>query len=175
MMETLHSLWSQIDWGMLGAWSLTLFLLLLGLLGTVLPLLPGPFIIFIAGALHTFLRPESGMSATGLVLMAVLLAAAYAIDFASGAAGAKWFGASKAGVWGVLIGGLLGLPLGLPGLIAGPVAGGLIGEMAFAKRDWKEGLKSTWGSVVGTGVGMLARIGLSIAMVATFFLDALWW
>jgi len=175
MMETLQNLWAQIDWGMLGTWSLTLALLLVGLLGTVLPLLPGPFILFIAGALHTFLRPESGMSATGLVLMGVLLVAAYVVDIASGAVGAKWFGASKAGVWGVLIGGLLGLPLGLPGLIVGPIAGGLIGEMAFSKREWKEGIRSTWGSVVGTGVGMVARIGLSLGMIVTFFVDALWW
>lgn len=175
MMETLHNLWSQIDWAMLGTWSLTFCLLLLGMIGTVLPFLPGPFLIFLAGALHTFLRPESGMSVTGLILLGGLLVAAYGIDIASGAAGAKWFGASKAGVTGVLIGGLVGLLLGLPGLIIGPVAGGLIGEVAFAKREWKAGLKSTWGSVLGTGVGMVARIGISLTMVATFLVDALWW
>lgn len=175
MMETLQNLWSGIDWSMIGVWSLTLALIGVGILGTVLPLLPGPLLIFIAGVAHTFLRPESAVSIAGLIVMAVLLAAAYAVDIASGAVGAKWFGASKQGIWGVLIGGLLGLPLGLPGLIVGPIAGGLVGEVVFAKREWKEGMKSTWGSVVGTGVGMVARIGLSLAMVVVFFVDALWW
>lgn len=174
MMETLHGWWSSIDWAMLGVWTLTLSLLLVGLLGTVLPLLPGPMILFLAGALHTVLRPESGMSFWGLVLLSTLLAVAYAVDIASGALGAKWFGASRWGIAGVLVGGLCGLFLGLPGIIIGPIAGGLIFEVVFAKREWKEGMKSTWGSVVGTGVGMILRIGVSLVMVAVFFIDALW-
>jgi uncharacterized protein len=175
MIETLQELWAQLDWWVVGVWSLTLTLLLVGLLGTVLPLLPGPLLLFIAAGLHTLLRPESGMSFIGLVILAVLLALAVAVDIASGAAGAKWFGASKQGVYGVLIGGLCGLPLGLPGLIVGPIAGGLIGEMVFAKRDWKEGMKSTWGSVLGTGLGMVARLALSVGMIGVFFIDALLW
>lgn len=174
MMETLQQWWSGIDWAMLGVWSMTITLLIVGLLGTVLPLLPGPMILFLAGALHTILRPESGMSFWGLVLLAVLLAVAYAVDIASGAMGAKWFGASRWGMAGVLVGGLAGLFFGLPGLVIGPLAGGLVFEVALAKREWKEGMKSTWGSVVGTGVGLLLRVGVSLVMVAVFFIDALW-
>ena len=74
----------------------------------------------------------------------------------------------------MLVGGLAGLFFGLPGLVIGPLAGGLVFEVALAKREWKEGMKSTWGSVVGTGVGLVLRVGVSLVMVAVFFIDALW-
>ena len=59
---------------MWGTWTLTIVLLATGLAGTILPLLPGPVIIFVAGVLHTFLRPESAMSWWGIGLMALLVA-----------------------------------------------------------------------------------------------------
>nr|MDH4474936.1 DUF456 family protein [Verrucomicrobiaceae bacterium] len=102
MMEWLQDVWEgvvgffvAIDWSFWGAWSLTVSLLVLGFLGAVLPFLPGPFLIFVAGILHTVLRPESAMSWTGIAVMGVLLAVAYAIDFFSGMLGARWFGASR--------------------------------------------------------------------------------
>ena len=163
------------DWAMWGAWSLTCVLLLAGLLGTILPLLPGPVLIFVAGVLHTFLRPESAMSWWGIGFMAVLLALSFIVDFVSGALGTKHFGGSKWGIWGVIIGGLVGLFFGLPGLIIGPVVGGFVAERYIAKKEFHPAAKATWGTVVGTTLGMVARVGLSVAMIAVFFVDALWW
>jgi uncharacterized protein len=69
MMEWLQSLWEglagffiAIDWSFWAVWSLTLTLLLVGLLGAVIPFLPGPLLIFLGGVVHTVLRPESAMS-----------------------------------------------------------------------------------------------------------------
>lgn len=166
---------STVDWAMWSVWTLTCVLMLTGLAGTVLPLLPGPVIIFIAGVLHTFLRPESAMSWWGIALMALLLALSFVVDFASGALGTKHFGGSKWGIWGVVIGGIVGLFFGLPGLIVGPIAGGYIAERYVAKKEFHPAVKATWGTVVGTTLGMVVRIGLSVAMVAVFFVDALWW
>jgi uncharacterized protein YqgC (DUF456 family) len=173
-MESLSEWWSAIDWAGVGVWTLTVTLLITGVLGAVLPLLPGPAIIFAAGVLHTWLRPQSGMSTWGIVLLGLLLIAAYATDMASSAMGAKWFGASKWGIVGVIVGGVVGMFFGLLGLLLGPIIGGLVFEVALAKREWKDGLKSTWGSLVGTGVGLILRLALSFAMVALFFIDALW-
>jgi uncharacterized protein YqgC (DUF456 family) len=114
------------------------------------------------------------MNTWGIVLMAVLLVVSYVADMASGAMGAKWFGASRWGIVGVLVGGLVGLFFGFLGLIIGPIVGGLLFEVVVARRNWREGIRSTWGSVVGTGVGLVMRIVLSLGMVATFFIDALW-
>jgi uncharacterized protein YqgC (DUF456 family) len=78
-------------------------------------------------------------------------------------------------VTGVVIGGLVGLFFGLPGLIIGPVVGGFLGERYVARKEFHPALRATWGTVVGTTVGMVVRVGISVAMIAVFFLDALWW
>jgi uncharacterized protein YqgC (DUF456 family) len=166
---------SSIDWALWGTWTLTILLLVTGLLGTVLPLLPGPVIIFVGGVLHTVLRPESALSWWGITVMALLLALSFFVDFASGALGTKHFGGSKWGVAGVIIGGLVGLFFGLPGLIIGPIVGGFAAEKWIARKEFHPALRATWGTVVGTTVGMVVRVVISVAMVGVFFLDALWW
>lgn len=181
MLEAIHSFWTwcmsmvqSVDWNCISVWTLTLSLLVVGLLGAVLPFVPGPFLIFIAGLVHTWLRPESGMSWPGIALLALLLVVSYALDIASGAVGARWFGASKWGVLGVFVGGIVGLFFALPGLILGPIVGGLSFELLFAKKEMRPAMKSTWGTLVGTGAGLVLRVGVSVAMVATFLVDALW-
>lgn len=163
-----------IDWAFWGTWSLTGILLVLGLIGTVIPLLPGPVLIFVAGIVHTLLRPESGMSWWAIAIQAVLVLAAYGIDLMSGAMGTKWFGGSRWGVAGVLIGGIVGLFFGLPGLIFGPLIGGFAFEMLFAKKEISPAAKATWGTVVGTGVGLVARLCIGLVMIAWFFACVFW-
>ena len=175
MLESLQHFFSSVDWACWGVWSLTSILMLVGLIGSVLPLVPGPLIIFIAAVLHFFLRPESGVSWWGIALLFVLTLAAYALDFASGAMGTHWFGGSRWGIAGVLAGGIVGLFFGLPGLIIGPLAGGFLFEMLFAKQELKPAIKSTWGTVVGTGMGLVLRFVLSLIMIGCFLLDVFWW
>ncbi|RBP45824.1 hypothetical protein DES53_102206 [Roseimicrobium gellanilyticum] len=170
MMEWLRS----VDWSLWGVWSLTITLLIVGLAGTVLPLLPGPFIIFVAAIAHKFLRPETGISWWSIAALTVMLIVAYAVDFFSGAMGTKWFGGSKWGVAGVLIGGVVGLFFGFIGLIIGPIIGGLVAELLLARKEMGPAVKATWGSVVGTTVGLAARVGISLAMIAVFVLDVFW-
>lgn len=182
MLEWWHNTWNatthliqSVPWGGFGVWTLTSCLLIVGLLGAVLPFLPGPLLIFLAGVIHTILRPESGMSWIGLTLLGLQLVIAYVLDFASGAMGAKWFGASRWGIAGVFVGGIVGLFFSLPGLIIGPLAGGLAFELLFAKKEIDAAVKSTWGTLLGTGAGLILRLIISLAMVATFLIDALWW
>lgn len=181
-MDGLYSVWESIvgaigdfDWPFWGAWSLTIGLLILGMIGSVVPLLPGPAILFVAGVLHGFLRPESSMSWGGIAILALLLVVAYVIDFVSGMLGARWFGATRWGVAGVMVGGIVGLFFGLPGLILGPLVGGFGFEILFARQAIQPAVKSTWGTILGTGVGLVVRVLISGLMVGVFFLDALWW
>jgi len=165
------SSWDVAAWG---TWTLTIVLLIAGLAGTVVPLLPGPVLIFVAGLVHTLLLPEQGMSWWGLTILGLLVGVAYLVDFLSGALGSKWFGGSKWGIWGVLLGGLVGLFFGLPGLILGPLIGGFVFEIMFARKKIMPATKSTIGTAVGTGVGMVAKVALGVAMIVWFFYDALW-
>ena len=173
LMEPLPLL-ASIDWSFWGVWSVTATLMVLGLVGSVVPLLPGPLLIFVGGAIHVWLRPESGVTWWCVAVLGVLTLLAYALDFASGALGTHWFGGSRWGIAGVLLGGIVGLFFGLPGLILGPLIGGFAFEMVFARKEMAPAARSTWGTVVGTGVGLALRLGIAVAMVVAFVLDAVW-
>lgn len=166
---------TTMPWDMLGVWSLTICLLIIGIIGSVVPFLPGPLLIFAAGIIHTLLRPESGMSTWGFVLLSLGLVLSYVVDFASGAMGARWFGASRWGIAGVFVGGIVGMFFVPFGLILGPLIGGVGFELAFAKKRLQPAAMSAWGSLLGTGVGLVLRLIVALAMVATVLIDALWW
>ncbi len=172
--ESFSQMIQGIPYEVLGVWLLTSCLLLVGMIGSVVPLLPGPFLIFIAGILHTLLLPQNGMSWQGIVLLSFWLVLAYVVDMAAGALGARWFGASRWGIAGVFVGGIVGLFFAPLGFILGPLLGGLAFELTFAKKEMAPAVKSTWGTLLGTGVGLVLRLGISLAMVATVLLDALW-
>ena len=99
------------------AWLVTTCLLLAGLIGTLIPFLPGHLIIFIAAVGHwLMLRDESGVEWWTFVVLAVLLIVSQVLEFLSGAMGARWFGGSRWGAAGALLGGIVGmffLPFGL--------------------------------------------------------------
>jgi len=173
--ETLSHAFSSIPFEATGVWALTGCLLLVGIIGSVVPLLPGPLLIFIAGIVHTWLLPGAGMSWQGIVLLSVWMVLAYVVDMAAGALGARWFGASRWGIAGVFVGGIVGLFFAPLGFILGPLLGGLAFELLFAKKRMAPAVKSTWGTLLGTGAGLIARLIISLAMVATVLLDILIW
>src|SRR5215467_4121221 len=91
-------------------WSVTLVLMAIGLLGTVLPVLPGPALIFGAAVVHRLmLGPEKGLGWPGLLVLFVLCLTTIAIDFLGGCFGARKFGATRWGTWGAIAGALIGL------------------------------------------------------------------
>lgn len=173
MLESL-SLIASIDWSFWGVWSVTVALLALGLVGSVVPLLPGPVLILMGGVLHVILRPETGVTWWCVAVLVLLTVAAYALDFASGALGTRWFGGSRWGIAGVVVGGIVGIFFGLPGLILGPLIGGFAAEMLLAKKELAPAAKSTWGTFLGTGVGLALRLGIAILMIVAFVVDAMW-
>ncbi len=171
---TVH-FFTALPWDVLGVWSLTICLLIVGIIGSVVPFLPGPFLIFIAGVVHTLLLPGSGISVWGFVALSLGLVLSYVVDLASGAMGARWFGASRWGIAGVFIGGIVGMFFVPVGLILGPLIGGVTFELIFAKKRLQPAAKSAWGSLLGTGVGLVLRLIVALGMMAVFFLDVLVW
>jgi hypothetical protein len=158
----------HLDWALLGVWTLTLLLLIVGLIGSVVPFVPGPLIILVGCVLHAWLRPQSGFGWWSVAGEAGLVILAHVIDFLSGAMGSKWFGGSRWGTAGVLLGGLVGLFFGLPGLILGPLIGGFVFELVFAGKELAHAAKSTFGAATGIGMGLLARLIIAGAMIGWF-------
>ena len=173
-MSVVHSILGAVDWSGLGVWLLTISLLIAGVIGLVMPFVPGPLILFGATLLHSWLRPASALNGWFIAMELLLLTLAFASDFLCGALGARWFGGSGWGIAGVVLGALAGLFFGLPGMILGPLIGCFVFEMIFARKPLQPAAKSALGTAVGTGVGLVSRLVIGFAMVAVFFVGAFW-
>jgi uncharacterized protein len=114
---------------------------------------------------------ESGLTWQGIVIIVILYIASIVVDWISGAVGAKWFGSSKWGIIGAIVGGIIGIFFSIPGLIIGPIAGVFLFEMLFAKKEVKEASNSTLGTVVGGLAGIAARVFIALGMIVCFLVD----
>lgn len=152
-------------------WLLTIFLMALGLLGTVLPVIPGTAIILGAAVIHrVMVGAELGASWWCIGGLVVLTLLSYALDLASGYFGAKYFGATKWGVIGATIGVVVGLFTGFVTLLFAPVIGAVIGEIIAGKRLVTAG-KAGWGTLLGNLAGMIGKLVLGLAMVTWWLLS----
>ena len=90
--------------------------MLVGLIGTVVPLLPGSVIILAAAVLHRLLLgAEKSVGWWTLIALTVLMLLSQALDIISGSIGAKWFGATRWGAIGGILGGVVGIFFGVIG------------------------------------------------------------
>jgi len=152
-------------------WSLTVLLLLAGLAGTVLPLVPGTVLILCGALLNHFTLGSVGWKTLGALTALMLLA--QALDVVSGSIGAKWFGATRWGAIGGILGAIAGLFFGLVGLFIGPLVGALIGELLGGKGLLPAG-RSGWGTLIGTTAGIIGKVAIGLLMVAWFTVATLW-
>lgn len=154
-------------------WFVVVVLIVVGFLGTFLPLLPGTSLIYLGILAHFFFMGmgESGLTILSLVGIGLIYVVTVIVDYLSGALGAKWFGSSKWGVWGAIIGGIVGIFIPFPGIIVAPILGVFIAEMWVAKKEIKNAGKSTFGTVVGGLAGTLVKMSLAMVMVAWYLAD----
>ncbi|MHA3774192.1 DUF456 domain-containing protein [Verrucomicrobiota bacterium sgz303538] len=163
-----YATWINYVW-----WTLTILLMLVGLAGTVLPLLPGTTIILAAAVLHHLLLPANQtVSWWTIGVLALLTVISYVVDFVSGTVGAKWFGATRWGAIGGFVGAIVGLFFGIIGVFVGPLVGVLLGELLGGKGLLPAG-KSTWGTLLGTTAGIVLRFVIAAIMIGWFLLAAL--
>jgi uncharacterized protein YqgC (DUF456 family) len=149
-------------------WLIVVVLFAIGLIGTVVPVFPGTTIILAAAIIHWWmLGPEKSVGWRTIVILALLTLASYAIDIVSGYFGAKYFGATRWGTFGAVIGALVGLFFGIVGLFLGPVLGAIVGEFIAGKRMIDAG-RAGWGSLLGNLGGMLGKLMIALAMITIF-------
>lgn len=138
-----------------------------GIIGCVLPFLPGPPLNYI-GLLLLHFTERYQFSTEFLVFWAIITAIVYGLDLVIPVWGTKKFGGSKYGIWGSVIGLLAGFFFFPPlGIIIGPFAGAVIGEF-FAGKDSGAALKSGFGSFVGFIAGTVLKIAASGVMTWYF-------
>ena len=135
---------------------LGILLMLLGIAGSLLPLLPGPPICYVALLLQQ-LRPEKPFTTKFLLIWAGIVLITLVLDYLVPIWGTKKFGGTKYGVWGCMLGFIASFWMGPLGVIFGPFAGAFIGEM-LAKQNSKNALRAAFGSFVGFLLGSLIKL-----------------
>lgn len=148
-------------------WVLACVLVIIGFVGVVLPALPGAILIFAGLVLAAWADGFMRVSVWTLVVIGVIGAASYGIDFVAAALGAKRLGASPRAMVGAGLGTLLGLFFGLPGLLIGPFIGAVIGELS-AHRDLKKAGKAGLAAWIGFAIGAVVKVGFAFLMLAIF-------
>jgi uncharacterized protein YqgC (DUF456 family) len=152
-------------------WFLTIVLFAVGVIGTIVPVLPGTTIILGAVILHRImLGPDKSVGWYTIIVLALLTLATYLLDVLAGYFGAKYFGATKWGTFGAVLGALIGLFFGLIGLFIGPVIGAIAGEIIAGKRMIDAG-RAGWGSLLGNIGSMLAKLIIALAMITIFLVN----
>jgi uncharacterized protein YqgC (DUF456 family) len=146
-------------------WVLAVIFVVVGLAGILLPALPGTILIFAGLLLAAWADGFTRVGAGTLVLLGVIAAASYGVDFVAAALGVKRLGASPRAMAGAAIGTLLGLFLGLPGLIVGPFAGAVVGELTV-HRDLARAGRAGVAAWIGFAIGTAVKVALAFSMVA---------
>lgn len=148
-------------------WLLAVALIVVGVVGTVLPAIPGATLVFAGIALAAWIGDFARIPGWIVVLAGVLAALTWVIDFAAASVGAKRVGASPWAIAGAALGTIAGVFTGLVGLLFLPLAGAAIGEF-LAERDLlragKVGLATWLGIVIGTAL----KVAIVFAMLGLF-------
>ena len=148
-------------------WVIGIVLVIVGLVGTVLPALPGAMLIVAGLVVAAWADGFTKVGVVTLVIIGVIGAASYLVDFAAAALGAKRFGASPRAMVGAGLGTLLGLFLGIPGIVIGPFLGAVIGELTV-HRDMAKVGKAGFAAWIGFLAGMAVKVGIAFLMIGIF-------
>ena len=140
-------------------------LILVGIAGSVLPVLPGPLMGWF-GLLSLYLSSWVEMNYYVLIVTFVLSLGIFILDYLIPSIGAKRFGGSKKGATGATIGLVVGLFLPIPlGFVIGAFVGAFIGEIIHKRDD----LRRAWRSAIGSFLGFLTSTGLKLVLSLFFF------
>lgn len=163
---------AAVEAGQWVAFGVSLLLMLVGVAGTVVPVLPGVPLVWLAmlgfGVVDKFERVDAAF----LVVMAVVVAISEATDYLTKAWGAKRFGAGRAGTWGAVFGAVAGLFFLPLGLLVGPFVGALLGEL-LSGRSVEESVRAGWGGLLGTLGSIVVKFAVAVTMTAAFVIKVL--
>lgn len=142
-----------------------------GLLGVIVPVLPGTLLSF-GGLLCAYFVTGSTISTTQLIVCGIVSIIVVLLDYLLPGYFTKVFGGTKAGITGATIGTFVGFIFGIPGIILGPFFGAVIGEMVGGKADIDRALSVGLGSLlsflVGSGIKLIAGLYMIYHIIKVF-------
>lgn len=150
------------------AMAAAVILFILGLVGTILPLLPGSPLILAGMVVYGAIAGFDKLSAEFFVVQGIALALTFMVDYAGTAIGAKKYGGSSAAALGAAIGLLVGpLVLSVPGIVIGPFVGALAAEV-LRGRDLRSAARAAFGTLVGLVGSTILKLVIEIGMIVWF-------
>lgn len=148
--------------------TLGIILTIAGIIGCIVPGLPGPPLNFIALIIIKIIYPD-GLSFGVLIVFAILTIAVTIFDYIIPTYGAKYFGVSKYGIWGTVIGMLVGIFFFPPfGMFVGIIVGAAAGELIGGKSHW-QAMKAGAATFILNLFMMILKLVLSVIMSLVFF------
>src|SRR5687767_171291 len=129
---------------------LAIVLTVVGLLGCIMPALPGPPLNYLA--LWCVQWAYSSFSTTTMIVWGIISGAVLVLDYVIPVWSARIFGATKQGVWGSIIGMLAGIVLTPIGMVAGMLIGAIVGDIVGGKQPFAA-LRSGFGTFLGSLIG----------------------
>ena len=148
-------------------WIVAVLLIVVGVIGTVLPALPGVILVFGGIALAAWIDDFARIPVWLVVILGVLTALAWVVDYAAAAMGAKRAGASKYAIIGATLGTFLGIFTGLWGLLFMPLVGAAIGEY-IAQRNLRQAGKVGLATWIGLLLGTAIKVAIVFTMIGVF-------
>jgi len=150
---------------------LAIIMFLIGLIGTILPALPGVLLIFGGMLVYGFMTGFASLSIWFFVMQLLVMAVIFIVDFIASAVSTKKYGGSRQAAFGAAVGTILGvIILGPLGIIIGPFAGSVAAEVLLGK-EIKQAVKVGFGSLVGVMGGTLFKLTAEALMIIYFFMS----
>ena len=150
-------------------WILAAICTVTGFAGMLLPILPGAPILFLGILFGAWADNFQYVGFWTLLLMAVLTACTYLIEFLASAMGAKKFGGSNRAMWGAALGGIVGIFFSIPGIILGPFVGAVLGELSL-QRSLDQASRAGFGTVIGLALGIAGKLAIGMTMIGLFLI-----
>jgi uncharacterized protein YqgC (DUF456 family) len=145
--------------------------ILLGLAGSVLPVLPGPALSFIGLFLVALIRNFSPPLTPNLIIILLIISIAITVvDYFIPLIGAKKYGTSKWGIYGSVVGMIIGAFFSPFGLLLGALIGAVFVEWIVSRKE-KQALKAGWGIFIGSIFGTILKLGVSGVMAYYYLLS----
>ena len=135
--------------------SLGCVLLVAGVVGLVIPIIPGTVLLFFGSLAIAYSGEFEVVGYASLSIIFALMILSQVLEYIAGPAKAKQAGASRLATFGAFIGGIFGIFFGLPGIVLGPIIGAVVGELV-SRRDLLQaqriGFATLWGIVIGVAL-----------------------
>jgi uncharacterized protein YqgC (DUF456 family) len=152
--------------------SVALLVMFVGLIGSIVPALPGPPLVLIAAIGHRLCFGDQSVSGLVLIILVLLTIGSIVMDHFTSMYGAKWFGATWRGIVGAALGGIVGMFFSLPGLIIGPFLGATVLELMGGYK-FDKASRAGLGATVGLLAGIVGKCILCVGMIALFTVNVI--